>query len=78
MPYSTACDLVATATFFQHQEEILPCCLVFTVVRDPEQNYIIEPSKDSLTFSFKDLVCNLNKLRPSFDSKTTSRLFSIP
>ncbi|KAG8175897.1 hypothetical protein JTE90_015001 [Oedothorax gibbosus] len=50
MAYTTEVDVIATASYFQHQDVIQPYRLVFTVVRDPDQHYIVEPSKESLEF----------------------------
>ncbi|KAG8190104.1 hypothetical protein JTE90_026677 [Oedothorax gibbosus] len=35
MAYTTEVDVIATASYFQHQDVIQPYRLVFTVVREP-------------------------------------------
>ncbi|KAG8172969.1 hypothetical protein JTE90_016956 [Oedothorax gibbosus] len=59
---SPACDLVATATFMFHQSDLVPRRMVFTVVTDPSQQYVIEPLKDTCTFSYSDVVLNQDKM----------------
>ena len=52
------CDIVATASFIFHEHGLIPYRIVFTSVRNPNQQFIVEPTRKSLKFSFDDVQRN--------------------